>query len=160
MSEKNDGTENLECGEIVYRALKRACPEEPIPPEAFIRKIRLSGPTPGPELGVSLSRKKYSTARECRTILRKMSGCASLHVGKVRDLPLNLDIWPDPEFDESSTVIIRPGHCLLMNLPDPKGDEENAEYAATQLLRLARCIAAEQEEIEHVSRRPTNPSGQ
>jgi hypothetical protein len=156
MGETTSGTENVECGEIVYRALKRACLDEPIPHEAFIRKIRQSGT----ESGVSLSRKKYSTAHECRTILKKMSGCASLHVGKIRDLPLNLDICPDPEFDESATFIVRPGHCLLTNLPDPASDEENAEYAATQLLRLARCITKDQEEFEHASSRATNSSGQ
>lgn len=151
MSEQTAGTESLECAEIVYRALKKGlAANEPIPPEAFLRRVN----RPDPEKELSLARRKYVTARECRSKLNRMRGVASLHVGKVRNLPWGLDVLPDPLCNEEG-VVSDPGHCLLINLPDPVSDEEAAEVVASQLIKIARYVTPEQEEQEHRERRGT-----
>jgi len=147
MSQHEDGTENLECSEIVYRALKKSWVDgDSIDAQAFMRQ-----PIPT-ETYVSLSRKKYATARECRQKLSKMPKTASLHVGRVRDLPLGLDVGPAPDRDDNGQIV-DPGHCALLNLPDPEADPFNAEAVASKLTRLARIVSAEQEEAEHSFRR-------
>jgi hypothetical protein len=156
MSEAEAGTEDVQCTEIVYRALKRGwAPGESIPAEAFIRKVKRPDPDSEPrvEEAVSLSRQKYATARECRCKLRKMRGAASLHVGRVRGLPLHLDVHPDPDRNADGAVV-GPDHCSLVNLPDPVNDTFSAEAAASQLIRVARFVTPEQEEQEHQARRP------
>jgi len=148
MSEPNPGTEPVECPEIVYRALKRGPDhDEPLPSEEFMRRVR----QPETEKAVSLSRRKYATARDCRSKLRRKRGTASLHVGKVRDLPFGLDVTPDPARNEDGNIV-DPAHCLLINLPDPVTDEESAEVAASQLIKIARLVTPEQEEQEHTER--------
>lgn len=148
MIETDPGTEPVECVEIVYRALKKAwAPDEPIPADAFIRRVR----DMEAEKAVSISRRKYVTARECRSKLKRMRGSASLNVGRVRDLPFEFDVLPDPIRDEQG-AIIEPGHCLLVNLPDPIEDSEAAEFAASQLVKVARYITPDQEEQEHRER--------
>jgi hypothetical protein len=144
MIEQSPGTEPVECAEVVYRALKKSGEQgEPIPSEAFMRRVRgLES-----EEAVSLSRRKYVTARECRLKLNRMHGTASLHVGRVRDLPFGFDVSPDPRRDEGGAVV-DPGHCLLMNLPDPVTDEESAEVAASQLVKIARHVTPDQEKQE------------
>src|ERR1035441_4984236 len=100
MIEQSPGTEPVECAEVVYRALKKSWgPGEPIPSEAFMRRVR----EPEAEQAVSLSRRKYVTARECRLKLKRMRGTASLHVGRIRDLPFGFDVSPDPLRDEVGT---------------------------------------------------------
>ncbi len=142
------GTESVECDEIVYRALKRPwAQDERIAPEAFIRRI----PGVEAEAAVSMSRRKYVTARECRMKLKRMPATASLHVGKIRELPFGLEVSPDPDRDEHGTII-DPGHCLLMNLPDPITDYESAEFTASQLTKIARLVTPNQEEDEHQER--------
>lgn len=144
MIEQYPGTEEVECTEVVYRALKRAWVKpNGVAPEAFIRRKT----EPEPEQQISLSRQKYTTARECRSKLQKMPGVASLHVGRVRDLEYSLDVQPDPEPADR-------GHCLLTNLPHPVDDAENAEFVASQLSRIARLVSLEQEEREHQDRNP------
>jgi hypothetical protein len=148
MIEQIPGTEPVECSEVVYRALKKGWDQgEPIPSEAFMRKVSEAEA----EKAVSLSRRKYATAKECRLKLRRMRGTASLHVGRVRDLPFGFDVAPDPLRDEGG-AIIDPGHCLLINLPDPVTDEESAEVAAPQLIKIARHVTQDQEEQEHRER--------
>ena len=149
MIERDHGTEPVECAELVYRALKKAwSPDELIPPEAFIRRVREMEA----ESAVSCSRRMYETARECRSKLKRMRGSASLHVGRVRDLPFGLDVVPDPTRDAQGTIV-EPGHCLLLNLPDPITDSEAAEFAASQLIKIARYITPDQEEQEHKARK-------
>ena len=111
-----------------------------MPPEAFIRRVRATGA----EDAVSVSRRKYVTARECRLKLKRMHGSASLHVGKVRDLPFGFNVSPDPERDAQGKII-EPGHCLLVNLPNPVTECEAAEFAASQLIKIARYITPDQE---------------
>jgi hypothetical protein len=148
MIERDAGTEPVECVEVVYRALKKGwSPGESIPSEAFMRKVRgLEA-----EEGVSLSRQKYTTARECRLKLKRMRGTASLHVGKVRDLPFGIDVLPAPVRDVDETIT-DPGHCILINLPDPVNDDESAEFAASQLIKIARFVTPEQEDNEYRKR--------
>ena len=149
MTEQELGMEPIECAEIAYRALKRAVTQdEPIPPEAFIRRIRGQGA----EDAVSVDRRKYTTARECRAKLNRMRGTASLHAGTVRSLAFGLDLLPDPIRDETGHITDS-GHSLLVNLPDPVNDSLAAEVAASELLKIARYVTAEQEEEEHSSRR-------
>jgi hypothetical protein len=147
-----DGTEKLECEEIAYRALKRSwVVDEDLQPEAFIRRIK---PDDSIEDAVSLSRAKYSTARECRLKLKRMPRAASLHVGRVRGLPLGLDVEPAPCVNEAGET--DRAHCSLTNLPDPREDSEAAESAASELLKAARLISEQREEEEHRSRRESS----
>lgn len=148
MNERDPGTEPVECAEVAYRALKKAWAQgEHIASAAFMRRVRGLDA----EDGVSLSRRKYTTAKDCRSKLGGMVRTASLHVGKVRGLPFGLDVVPDPDRDRNGTIT-DPGHCLLINLPHPVNDEEAAEAAASQLIRIARYVAPEQEEHEHRER--------
>jgi hypothetical protein len=154
MNQPGDGTENVECNEIVYRALKRNwISDSVVAAEAFIRRIKNDGLTC--EEYVSLSRRKYSTARECRMKLKKMPGTASLHVGRIRDLPFALDIHPEPINEESSGAIVDASHCSLINLPNPIDDYDNAEYVAGKIAKIVRLVSAAQEEEEHSQRRST-----
>jgi len=144
MTGRNPGVEPVECAEVVYRALYKTWVQgERIASVAFMRRIR----EPEPESALSLSRQKYTTARECRLKLRGMTRAASLHVGRVRDLKFGLDVLPDPEHDREGNLI-DPGHCLLINLPHPVNDEEAAEVVASQLIKIARYVTPEQEEQE------------
>jgi hypothetical protein len=148
MIEQSPGTEPVECAEVIYRALKKGWEQgEPIPSEAFMRRVR----EPETEKAVSLSRRKYATARDCRMKLKRMRGTASLHVGRVRNLPFGFDVSPDPLRDVCG-AINDPSHCLLINLPDPVTDEESAEVAASQLVKIARHVTPGQEEQEHMER--------
>lgn len=149
MTEQEPGTEAIECVEVVYRALKSSWMRDGLlAPEAFIRKIQNSKA----EDAVSMSRRKYATALECRTKLSRMRGTASLHAGMVRSLPFGFDLLPDP-VRETSGVIVDSGHCLLVNLPDPVDDSEAAEYAASQLIKIARVVTDAQEHEEQLTRR-------
>ncbi len=77
---ESDRTEDVDCTEIVYRALKKSwIGDNGVGAEAFIRKVQNEGKSS--EAYVSITRKKYTTARECRSRLRKMPSAASLHVG-------------------------------------------------------------------------------
>lgn len=144
MNEQHPGTEDIECDEIVYRALKKSwIHENKVTVEAFMRRNL--------ETAVSLSRRKYSTARECREALKKMPSAGSLHVGYIRELPFGLAVQPDPITKDG--VITGPSHCLLLNLPDPVTDSDNAEFVASQIAKIARLVTAEQEEEEHCCRR-------
>jgi hypothetical protein len=148
MNEREPGTEAVECAEVVYRALRKAWAQgERIASAAFMRRI--SGLDA--EDGVLLSRRKYTTARDCRLKLKGLVRSASLHVGKIRGLPLGLDVVPDPDRDRDGTIT-DPGHCLLINLPHPVNEEEAAEVAASQLIKIARFVTPEQEEQEHTDR--------
>jgi hypothetical protein len=149
---QGDGTEDVECTEIVYRALKKSWIDgETITAEAFIRRIQNGGQSS--EVYVSMDRRKYSTARECRLKLKRMPSATSLHVGRVRNLPFGLDVHPEPIRDGLGTIT-DPGHCSLSNLPDPIEDFENAEFVASRLARIARLVTAANEEQEHQERRP------
>jgi hypothetical protein len=151
MTEQEPGMEAVDCVEVVYRALKRAVTQdEPIPPEAFIRRIKIKEQVA--EDAVSVDRRKYVTARECRSKFNRMRGTASLHAGGVRGLLLGLDLLPDPIRDEASHITDS-GHSLLVNLPDPVNDTLAAEIAASELIKIARYVTPEQEEEEHSSRR-------
>jgi hypothetical protein len=152
MIQQGDGTEDVECTEIVYRALKKTWIDgNTVTAEAFIRRIQNGGQSS--EAYVSMDRRKYSTARECRSKLKKMPSATSLHVGRARSLPFGLDVHPVPIRDEFE-AITDPGHCALMNLPDPIDDYGNAEFVASQLARIARLMTAVDEEQEHQERRP------
>jgi hypothetical protein len=149
MIERDGGSEQVDCAEIVYRALRKAwVVDTTIDPAAFIRRVEgLMA-----EDAISFFRRKYVTARECRSRLRKIVGCASLHAGSMRDLPGGIDVSPDPLRDDQG-AIIEPGHCLLINLPDPVTESEAAEFAASQLVKIARFVTPDQEEREHRERR-------
>ena len=69
-------------------------------------------------------------------------------LGILRD---GLDVLPDPLRDEQG-VVTDVGHALLINLPDPISESESAEFAASQLTRIARYVTPEQEEKEHLER--------
>jgi hypothetical protein len=155
MIEQAPGMEDIECPEIVYRALKKSWVDgTQVAAEAFIRRlIRKPDAAPGKqpsEDAVSLSRRKYATARKCRTKLKNMPYTATIHAGRIRALPLDVDIQPDPLVDADGRITDS-AHCLLINLPDPN-DWDSAESVASQIAKTARIFTAEQEEEEHRAR--------
>ena len=117
--------EPLTCSKIVYRAMTRKSwvnrtTEQPtILPSAFIRR-----PPPSDDDGLSMD---ILSAESCTAPFRESFGSASLHVGRIRDLGLDV-------------VVDNPPHACITGLPLSSDDLAKAERLAGQLARLARFI--------------------
>lgn len=112
----------LECSDIVYRVLPRnGCIDRInsiVLPAAFLRRERPKDPD-----GVSVGCR--CTPEEAQARLRKSYGVLSLHVGRLRDI--GLDVVPD-----------EPQHANITNLPYPQDDPVTAERLAGLIARQAR----------------------
>lgn len=110
----------LACGHIVFRALLKRGWVDPetgnISAGAFL--LRPS------EEGLSVD---IDSPAKCVAPLNKTFGVASLHVGRVRDL--GLDVVPDIGT-----------HANLTGLPHAEVDPGKAEFLAGELARTARFI--------------------
>lgn len=115
----------LPCSHIVYRAMSRKDWIDPetnsVLPGAFFRR-----PPPKDLDGVSLD---TTSPKSCASTLKKCHGVASLHVGRLRDL--GLDVVPGAG-----------SHAAIAGLPDPQADTAMAERLASQLARQARVVAS------------------
>ena len=115
----------LECSVIVFRAITRATSHNAntggATPDAFLRRPRdIDG------LSVDFN----CDPRECGRDLSGVRAVVSLHVGRVRNL--GLDIMPD-----------EPTHALIVGVPfrDTEENTHLAEDLAEQLAELARPVA-------------------
>jgi hypothetical protein len=88
-------------------------------PAAFIRR-----PPPADGSGLSVDIESPSS---CHESLNKCHGVVSLHVGRVREL--RLDIAPD-----------EPPHANIVGVPRQEDDREEAEHLASQLAKQARIV--------------------
>ena len=119
--------EALLCSAIVYRAMSRKgwidrethC----ILPAAFIRR-----PPPKDETGLSVN---IQSSRSCHETLRDCHGVASLHVGRVRDLRLNIVVDASP-------------HADITGLPRKDDDRTEAEHLASLLARQSLIVPPDQ----------------
>jgi hypothetical protein len=119
---------SLNCNEIIYRVVLRKTQIDtsktpPIPTvDNFIRR-------PGDDDdGLSAGIASRCTPRDVAAKFNKVHAMTSLHVGRIKDL--GLDVVIDPE-DET--------HALIVGLPD--GDEfDEAETIARAIIRNARPV--------------------
>lgn len=113
----------LECSAIVFRAMARKNwvdrTTNRILPAAFMRR-----PAPKDDDGLSVD---VASAESCRGSLREVFGVASLHVGRIRDLGLDVVVDEAP-------------HANIVDLPRASHDRTQAERLASQLARQARLI--------------------
>lgn len=116
--------ESLPCATTVYRAMRRKDwanqANSTVLSAAFIRR-------PQDTEGLSVD---ISSAKSCARNLNKCHGVATLRVGHIRDL--GLDVTPDV-----------PPHANITGLPCPKENRTEAEHLATLLARHARLLPEE-----------------
>jgi hypothetical protein len=119
--------EDLPCSTIVYRAMARKnwidCTANRVLPAAFIRR-----PPPKDDDGLSVD---VQSAGSCRAALNTCYGVVSLHVGRVRDLRLDVVVDALP-------------HANIVGLPRQTDDRTEAERLASELARQARIVPPEQ----------------
>lgn len=119
--------ETLACETIVYRAMTRKKWVDPmtkrILPAAFVRR-----PPPQDEDGLSVD---IESPQSCVSELNSSFGVGSLHVGRVRDLGLEIEVDAPP-------------HAVITGVPRETEDQAKAEWLASQLAKLARLIPPEQ----------------
>ena len=120
------GMEPLACSTIVYRAMARKnwvdATTQSVLPAAFMRRL-----PPADEDGLSVD---IHSAGSCSLALSKCHGVASLHVGRVRNLGLDV-------------VVDEPPHANITSLPRTTEDAARAERLASQLARQARLVPTE-----------------
>jgi hypothetical protein len=119
--------EPLACKTIVFRAMTRKKWVDPITsrilPAAFVRR-----PAPQDEDGLSID---VQSPQSCVSGLKSHFGVGSLHVGRIRDLGLDITVDDAP-------------HAVITGVPRESDDQARAEWFASQLAKLARYIAPEQ----------------
>lgn len=119
--------EALSCSAIVYRAMSRKKwidrENDRVLPAAFIRR-----PPPQDESGLSVD---IASPRSCHETLRNCYGVASLHVGRARDLRLDV-------------IVDAPPHANIAGLPRQEDDRTEAEHLASLLAKQARIVPPNQ----------------
>ena len=115
--------EPLPCRAIVYRAMARKNWIDRIAnqvlPAAYFRR-----PPPADEDGLSLD---VSSPPSCAATLRECYGVASLHVGRIRDIGLDVVVDDKP-------------HAVISGVPRREDDPTRAERLASLLARQSRLI--------------------
>ncbi len=110
----------LACEKIVFRALRKSWVN---PGTGFVAATAfMLRESPKDDDGLSVG---TISAEQSVTVLSTHAGCASLHVGKIRDI--GLDVVPDEESHANITGI-------------PRNDVARAEFLAGQLAKMARHI--------------------
>src|SRR5205823_3038198 len=103
------------CGTIVFRLLLKRDWIDPDgggpQPAAFYRRILPDGRPAEDGLSVFIADK--CSVDEARAKLDRVRGVASLHVGRIRDLPENLDVVPDSDDEQ---------HAEIRGMPTPAED--------------------------------------
>jgi len=113
--------QTLQCRDIVLRALIRARHFDRVNRRILAAAFMLRENEEG--LSVSYD----STPQQCAAGFNKCHGVASLHVGRIRDL--GLDVIPD-----------EPRHANIVGLPHREHDPAEAERFARQLQKQARLV--------------------
>ena len=118
--------EPLACDTIVYRAMARKswidATTGTVLPTAFFRR-----PPPADDDGLSVD---VESARSCSSALSRCYGVVSLHVGRLRNLGLDVVVDEAP-------------HANITGLPRNTDDVLQAERLASQLARQARLVPPE-----------------
>lgn len=132
----------LQCEAIVWRLLRKkawidqdtlGADARAILPDAYLRRQGVD--TDGLSVGI----KGVCTLEEFKASLNKVHGVVSLHVGRVRDLPL--DVLPDdPQMAEEQGFRYDPCHANIVHLPYVEDDPKEAERLAGLLARQSRWI--------------------
>ncbi len=119
--------EPIACEAIVYRAMSR---KDWIDPKtqcvlslAFVRR-----PPPKDNDGLSVD---VDSPRSCASVLSKCHGVASLHVGRIRVLGVDVVVDEAP-------------HANITGVPRKADDLAKAEWLAGQLAKQARLIPPDQ----------------
>lgn len=110
----------LECPTIVFRAVQRS---RDMPPEGILAGAFVRYPKDIDGLSIDVA-----SLRSCVSVLKKHYGAASLHVGRVRTLFLDVIVDQHP-------------HGLITGLPFRDSNETEAEHFADSLAEMARHIA-------------------
>ncbi len=123
--------EALPCNTVVFRALTRKRWIDPammrILPAAFVRR-----PEPQDEDGLSVN---IESPQSCVAALNSSFGVGSLHVGRVRDLALDVEVDNAP-------------HAAIKGVPREADDQAKAEWLASQLAKQARFVPPSDEAAE------------
>lgn len=102
-------------------------------PDAYLRRKGVD--TDGLSVGI----RGVCTLEEFRSSLNKVHGVVSLHVGRVRDL--SLDVLPDdPRLAEEQGFDYDPCHANIVHLPYVEDDPKEAERLAGLLAQQSRWI--------------------
>ena len=114
----------LPCNTIVYRAmLRKNCIDKRtnrVTSSAFLRR-------PIDSKGLSVDLAEQCTIDEVRGAFNSCFGVATLHVGRIRDI--DLDVKQD-----------NPKHANIEGVPYQKDNTQEAERLAGQLARQARLV--------------------
>ena len=128
----------LECGEIVWRLVRKKAwidADNTLLPDAYLRRREID--TDGLSVGI----KGVCTLEKFQSSLRKVHGVVSLHVGRVRDL--NLDVLPDdPQLVEEQGFEYDPCHANIVHLPYVEEDAKEAERLAGLLAKQSRWVSS------------------
>lgn len=119
--------EALPCSAVVYRAMSRKDwidqTAHRVLPGAFFRR-----PPAADGSGLSVDVESPSS---CHKSLNKCHGVVSLHVGRVRNLRLEVVV------DESP-------HANITGVPRQQDDRDEAEHLASELAKQARIVPPDQ----------------
>jgi hypothetical protein len=115
----------LACATIVFRAMARKAwvdqAAQTVLPAAFIRR-----PPPRDAGGLSVN---IDSPESCAAALHRCYGVATLHVGRMRDLALDVEVDAAP-------------HANITGIPRDIDDRTRAEHLASRLARQARLIVS------------------
>ena len=115
----------LPCQSILFRALRSKSwideANHRATADAFRRRSRANG---GDDDGLSVN---LRSVEACRAVLKKCQGVVSLHVGRVRDI--GLEVRTDPEDAD---------HAFIIGLPYPEDDPDTLETLAGALAEQSR----------------------
>jgi hypothetical protein len=116
--------ESLPCQTLAYRAMARKNwidkQANRVLPAAYVRR-----PSPADEDGLSVD---VASPQSCAATLRQCYGVASLHVGRIRDIGLDVVVDSAP-------------HAVISEVPRREEDRVRAERFASLLARQSRLMA-------------------
>jgi hypothetical protein len=127
--------DELPCGCIVYRAVLNAQGREKVSGKilrgAFLRRPPRADGTLRDTKGLSVYLKEKRSVEDVRSAYNPCYAVGSLHVGRVRDVPVlpALDVIQDAE-----------DHANIAGLPDHGEDDAKAERLATRLAEQTRLV--------------------
>lgn len=136
MSTSTAPIQPFNCSVIVYRILMNSRQMKDLSEAFFLRED---------ELDSGLSVNWNMTPDQAREQFDKCYGVISLHVGRVRNL--NLDVVPD-----------EPQHANITGLPYKEQSPREAERLASLLAQQARAVGELKVYKNKISRRPENIS--
>jgi hypothetical protein len=128
---------DIPCPEVLYRvALERGHigPDGEVKADLFILR-------PVDEGKLSVYRRELVSLAVVEGQFRNTRGSVTLHTGRVRDAGIVLERKLDVVQDEIPNAPA--GHAVIIGLPDPELESDDAEYAASILRDQCRLVRAE-----------------